>query len=142
MTSHQVVLCLPLMLALSGNTSAEPSFGKAGQADHISLVSVIANPDRYDGQQIRAIGALRFVFEGKSLCLHQADQDQAINANCFWIEPDLGGLNTDAAGLSALSGQYVRIEGSFRKDNRAHHGAYAGAIVEIWRAQAWKRPSL
>jgi hypothetical protein len=104
---------------------------------NVSLVSLIANPEKYDGTPIRAVGAIRLEFGGKTLCLHEEDQVRFNSANCFWIEPDLQALGTDAKTLSSLSGQYVLLEGTFQKDEHGHRGSYPGAIVGIWRIESW-----
>lgn len=126
-----------LLLALSAHAAPPAHFGKAVRPiENVSLVSLIANPEKYDGKPIRAIGAVRLEFEGHSLCLHTEDQVRFNFANCFWIKPDLQALGTDARTLSSLSGQYVLLEGIFQKDEHGHRGSYPGAIVSIWRIDA------
>jgi hypothetical protein len=135
---RKIVALTSLLLAISTHAAPPERFGKvAHTVAEVSLVSLIANPEKYDGKPIRAIGALRLEFEGQALCLHEEDQVHRNAANCFWIKPDLQALGTDTMTLSSLSGQYVLLEGTFQKDEHGHKGRYPGAIVGIWRIDSW-----
>jgi hypothetical protein len=126
--------CLFFSLSCQGADVA--SFGKPRQVEDVSLVSLIANPDNYDGKPVRVTGAFRLEFEGNVICLHQDDLRYRINRNCLWIEPDFKALDGNVGTLSALNGQYVLLEGSFRKDNHGHRGRSSGAITGVWRVMA------
>jgi hypothetical protein len=124
-----------LFVALSAQAASAVSLGKADQSvERVSLISLIANPDKYDGKRVRAIGAFRLEFEGNAFCLHKEDLVQRIYENCVWVEPDLKVLGTDYKTLSQLNGEYVLFEGTFHKDDHGHRGLFSGAITGIWRA--------
>jgi hypothetical protein len=129
-----------LLLGTSVQAAAPSSFGKANQSvESASLISLIANPEKYDGRQVRLIGAFQLEFEGHSFCLHKDDLSQHIHANCLWVDPDFEALGIDRMTLSGLNGQYVLLEGTFHKDNRGHRGLYAGSVGGVWRVTSWEQ---
>jgi hypothetical protein len=137
---NKLALLAALLLGTSVHAAAPSSFGKANQSvENISLVSLIANPEKYDGKGIRLIGAFQLEFEGQSFCLHKEDLRQHILANCIWINPDFRALGTDGTTLATLNGQYVLLEGTFHKDNRGHRGIYAGSVGGVWRVTSWEQ---
>ncbi|MBF9140172.1 hypothetical protein [Hymenobacter properus] len=50
----------------------------------VSLVKLIANPEKYDGKTIQVIGFLNLEFEGDAIYLHKEDFDQGLTRNGFW----------------------------------------------------------
>jgi hypothetical protein len=122
-----------VMLTIFSNSAYSANFGKIRQVETVSIISLIANPEKYDGRPVRVNGAIRLEFEAKALCLHQEDVIQRIYMNCLWIQPDLNALAVDEGTLSALNNQYVILEGTFRKDEHGHRGLYSAAITGIWR---------
>jgi hypothetical protein len=125
-----------LTAAMLSNFALSASFGKVRQVENVSVISLIASPEKYDGKPVRVTGAVRLEFEGKALCLHQEDLTQRLYANCLWIQPDVNALAADERTLSALNNQYVILEGTFRKDERGHRSMYSGAVTGIWRVQS------
>jgi hypothetical protein len=125
-----------LIAAMLSHAASSASFGKVRQVENVSIVSLIATPEKYDGKPVRVTGAVRLEFEGNALCLHQEDLTQRIYANCLWMQPDLNALAANENTLSALNNQYVLIEGTFRKDERGHRSMYSGAMTGIWRVQS------
>lgn len=59
-------------------------------ADNVSVVQLIANPERYDGKHIQLIGFLRIEFEGTAIYLHREDYEQGIARNALWINIPTG----------------------------------------------------
>ncbi len=54
----------------------EREYGKAqeyGKIQHISLINLIATPERYHGKWVRVQGVANFEFEGNALFLHKED---------------------------------------------------------------------
>ena len=54
--------------------------------ENVSLVKLIANPEKYNGKRIQVIGYLHLEFEGNAIYLHEEDFKRRISANSFWVE--------------------------------------------------------
>ena len=58
----------------------------AGQSnDPVSLIQLIANPEKYDGKQVQVVGFLRLEFEGNALYLHEDDYTNNLYGNAVGI---------------------------------------------------------
>ena len=101
----------------------------------ISLVNLIATPERYDGKKIRVIGYLHLEFEGNGLYLHKDDYDFGISKNAIWA--DVNEKHPEIGKLSKFSNQYVIIEGTFDSNMRGHMDANSGGIKNITRLEIW-----
>jgi hypothetical protein len=88
----------------------------------VSMIQLIANPDRYDGSPIRLIAFLNLEFEGNALYLHREDYEKSLSSNAIWISL------TDQQEKSSrkLSGGYVLVEGTFRANERGHSAHRTG----------------
>jgi hypothetical protein len=126
---HKVLLTLFTALALL-STSA-----RSTEIRDVSMIQLIANPERYDGSPIRLIAFLNLEFEGNALYLHREDYEKSLSANAIWISL------TDQQENSSkkLSGGYVLVEGTFRAKERGHMGMFAGSVERITRIQSWER---
>ena len=104
-------------------------------ADNVSIVRLIANPERYDGKQVQLIGFLRIEFEGTALYLHREDYERGIEKNALWINIPTG---MSKAQADAVNGQYVICLGTFDAAHHGHMGLFSGEIKNIERLQLWR----
>src|SRR6478736_10552881 len=90
----------------------------------VTLVQLIANPEKFDERLIRVIGFLRLAFEGDVLYLHREDYENAILGNGIWVSvtPDI------RKQQAALNMNYVLLEGTFSSRDRGHMGMWSGTI--------------
>ena len=99
----------------------------------VSLLRLIANPDKYDGQMVRTYGYLRIEFEGNSIYLHKEDYEHSLLKNGLWVS-----FNPDKVSNQAeFSNKYVLIEGRFDAHSQGHMGLWSGTIKDIWRLDEW-----
>lgn len=121
-----LIFVLLLIFGLAGSASATPP-------TDVSIVQLIANPERYDGQQVRVIGFLRLEFEGNAIYLHREDYERSILQNSIWI--DL----TDSQENSAakLNNSYVLVEGKFDVRQKGHFGMWPGSLQQVRRLDSW-----
>jgi hypothetical protein len=123
------------MLAQKGEYNT-PSKAKAGEfAQSVSIIQLIANPDRYDGKRVRIIGYLHFGQEEEVIFLHKEDSDQLIDANAIWINLP-NDLSTKLA--AELNKHYVHCEGLFSAKSHGHMGVFPGELTDV----RWISPSL
>jgi hypothetical protein len=105
----------------------------APEPANVTLVQLIANPEKFDGKLVRVIGFLRLEFEGNVLYLHREDYDHAIFGNGIWVDvtPEM------TKHREVLQMHYVLLEGIFNSKNRGHMGMWSGSLTKIQRAEAW-----
>ena len=121
-----ILICLATILLATPVVAQQPT--------NVTLVQLIANPEKYDKQLIRVIGFLRLEFEGNVLYLHREDYENAILGDGIWVDvtPEIHKQS------NTLDKQYVLLEGVFFSGDHGHMGMWSGAIKQIKRAQRWK----
>jgi hypothetical protein len=107
---------------------------QAQEPTDVTLVRLIANPEKFDGKLIRVIGFLRLEFEGNVLYLHREDYENAILGDGIWV--DVTPVVTKQS--ATLNMNYVLLEGIFSADERGHMGMWSGTIKQVRRAQLWR----
>ncbi len=113
---------------------AVPSWRLAAQRgpDAVSLVQLIATPEKYQGKPVQVFGFMRLEHEGNAIYLHREDYENALYKNGLWL------TNVDTAEHRAKHNlKYVLIEGTFDGKERGHFGLWSGSIKDIKRVQLW-----
>jgi hypothetical protein len=106
---------------------------QAQQPTDVTLVQLIANPEKFDGRLIRVIGLLRLEFEGNVLYLHREDYENAILGDGIWVDVTPA-IRKQSAKLNM---NYVLLEGVFSAGDRGHMGMWSGSIKQIRRSELW-----
>jgi hypothetical protein len=106
----------------------------AAQPLDLSLVQLIANPDKYNGKIVRVIGFLKLEFEGNGLYLHEEDYKVHINKNGLWIDPSADMQKRKAK----INLRYVVIQGKFNAKETGHMGSWSGSIESVTRCDVVK----
>ena len=122
-------------LLLLGSTISSDGQALRPQApvEVVSLVQLIATPERFDGRLVAVTGYLHLEFEGEALYLHKEDSDQSIIKNALWVEgnPVLENLR------SSLDMHYVRVVGNFHSAYKGLYSAASGSLTDITTAGRW-----
>lgn len=121
-----VIFALLLNLGTTGWASATP-------VKDVSIVQLIANPERYDGQDVRVIGFMRLEFEGDALYLHREDFEHSILNNGVWI--DL--TDSQQKSSAKFNNSYVLVEGRFSASEKGHLELWSGSLQRISRLNPW-----
>jgi len=100
----------------------------------ISLIPLIANPEKYDGKKIRVIGYLHIEFEGNTLSINKKDYIQDIFKNAIWADFV---SRDEMAKNKKFSDHYVLMEGVFSSKMKGHMGMNSGSIKQISRLELW-----
>jgi hypothetical protein len=116
-------LLFAILAATLATFSAEPQ-----SAEDVSMVQLIATPEKFDGKIIQVIGFLRLEFEGDALYLHREDFDHMILRNAIWVEFPQG------KDRDKLNGRYVFLQGTFRAKLHGHMDLFSGTLTDITRA--------
>jgi hypothetical protein len=101
----------------------------ASEPENVSLIQLIATPEKYEGKQIRVVGALWFEFEEQALYLHTEDRKLLRTENAVWLKipPTL------KAKARALSDGFALVEGRFSSLNEGHFEGFAGSVDDVRR---------
>ncbi len=108
--------------------SASPSIIKTNTID-VSLIRLIATPEKFDGKKVRVKGFLNLEFEGTAIFLNKEDSENYIPKNAIWI--DVSKKFIYAVHSSILNQRYVVLEGVFDVNNLGHESTYSGGIKNI-----------
>ncbi len=95
----------------------------------VTMVELIASPEKFEGKSVRVIGYLHLEFEGTVLYLHKEDYDHALLGNGIWV--DIRDLK------SKLSDNYVLLEGTFTAKKHGHLGMWRGELQDVRRSLIW-----
>lgn len=104
-------------------------------ATDVSMVQLLATPEKYDGKLVRVIGVGNLEFEGNYISLSKEDHMYGAG-NSIWIELGEKAISYDEA--KEYNGKYVIVEGFFDKDDRGHFDMFCGSIKDISRYQLWE----
>jgi hypothetical protein len=105
----------------------------AGQPKDVSMIQLIADPQRFDGQSVRVMGFLHLEFEGNAIYLHREDFERSILQNGIWIELTDSQLRSSAK----LNNGYVLVEGIFSASEKGHLGIWSGSLQRVSRLSNW-----
>lgn len=101
---------------------------------NVSIVRLIATPERYHDRKVQVTGFVNLEFEGEAIYLHKEDYEKGLTKNGFWITFS---NKLDRKEINKLNKGYVLIEGTFNKDRHGHMGLFGGEIYEITRIIKW-----
>ena len=142
MKKHVIKMILSIifaMVVLTGCKSYNYVSGKNSanhDADDVSIIQLISNPEKYDGKVVRVIGVGNLEFEGDAVYLSRDDWKNWVCKNGLWIE--LGDDATSYNVAKCWNGKYVIIEGTFEQESTGHFGMWSGAITDITRYELWE----
>jgi hypothetical protein len=135
-----VLLALVASLTVFGRSASAQMVGyypKGGpdiSADEVSLIQLIANPERYDNKIVRVIGYLNLEFEGNAIYLHRDDFLVGISKNAIWINLP---RDLKPAEVKAVNDHYVICTARFIAGRHGHMGMFSGELDDVTRLQVW-----
>ncbi len=140
-------LSLILLTSVSGSPQDVPA--ESFFDPEVSIVHLVANPEKYDGKRVKVFGYLHVRFEDSALYLTKDDADHLIGANAVWVSYDpaakLGRLDgkeietRDVGDLRCFDGRYVMLDGIFSMKERGHMGSFSGGVKDVVRVLELRR---
>ncbi len=103
--------------------------------EEVSLIQLIATPERYHDKFVQVIGYMNLEFEGNAIYLHKEDFTQGLTKNSLWVE--LSESIRKQKDLKNYNEQYVIVIGTFDMNSKGHLGLFSGEIRDIWRLDRW-----
>jgi hypothetical protein len=129
------ILLLAVLLPISRNSSSELN---STLPESVSMLQLIANPDKFDGKQVGVIGFLRLEFEGNELFLHQDDCTYGIAKNGIEVNVN----STMKADAAELNMHYVLLVGTFNATKPGYVSMSSGSISALgarqWPPHEWQ----
>ncbi|MBZ4187170.1 hypothetical protein K7B09_12645 [Thermomonas sp. RSS23] len=101
--------------------------------DMVSLIQLIAAPEKYEGKLVALTGYVHLEFEGNGIYLHKDDYQYAMNKNGLWL--DLYECNS--RGGKKFTDGYAYVIGRFTSSSQGHLGMWSGELNEIKSCQSW-----
>ena len=96
----------------------------------VSIVQLIATPERFDGKRVKFIGFVHMELESSEVYLHREDSEHRLVSNGVYVD-----LREEwAKHHTALNDRYVLLEGTFRAQGG---GKVSGALVDVTGADVW-----
>lgn len=100
----------------------------------VSLISIIAAPEKYDGKKVRVRGVFRYEYECIALYLSESDYNNCFEKNSITIVvPE----KISATEAFALNGKPVILEGTYHKIREGTITLHTGKIDNITRFEEW-----
>jgi hypothetical protein len=128
------ILAVSVRPALAQMEGYYPKGGPDIEAQEVSLVQLIATPERYDGKTVRLIGYLHLEFEGDAIYLHRDDFMIGISNNAVWIDLP---KDIKPAEIKTVNDHYVICTAQFVASNHGHMGMFSGALTNVTRLEIW-----
>jgi hypothetical protein len=117
---------IAVILLLSINAVAQQSLP-------VSLIALIAAPERYHGKKVVVSGYMYLQRERSALYLGKADFQHSLFKNSLYLEVP----NQMVVRLYPLNGCYVEVTGTFDGKHTGHMGAFSGELIVKGASPVW-----
>jgi hypothetical protein len=134
MKSVMIILALLLTSVTTGRSSG---LGPRVPVP-VSMLQLIATPERFDGKSVGAIGYLVLHNGGGFLYLHREDSDFGLYVNALKIEFDRESSSDDPA----FDSHYLYLIGSFDAKDKGPLSAFGGSIKNAKVIALWSAPKI
>lgn len=121
-----ILASLVLVLALRQDLASDEVLS-------VSMVGLIAAPERYNNKMVSTIGYVVLEFEDDGLYLSESDAKNGIRLNSLYLALS----EEELKKYLSLSKSYVLVQGMFDATNRGHGSLKSGSITNIQRLEKW-----
>jgi hypothetical protein len=115
---------------MAGAANSSKSSSKRPEPVDVSMVALLAVPEKYDGKYVRTTAFLCLEFEGNALYLHEEDYRYGMSKNALWI--DLS--KSQEQQFKNLSLGHVLVEGVMVANRM---DLFSGMITHVSRLESW-----
>lgn len=127
-----LLMAMPSLLLL-GSVLPIHVVAAASEPLDVGMVTLLANPERFDGKLIRTHGFVFIQFDSDAIYLHEEDYRYGLTKNAFAL--DLSEAQRKQFKNPSL--KYVLIEGTVHSKSPDAAYSYSGTIVDMTRLEAW-----
>ena len=134
-----LISCLVFSKILAHNNEPDKKL-KAKEVTLISIVSLIATPEKYHNKKVRVIGYFQFDDAYlRNIFLHKEDSENSILKNSFWVFFPRNISSDTLRRYKECHQRYVIIEGIFDMNNQGPSSLFSGTIKEVTRMEPWNK---
>jgi len=91
----------------------------------VSIVNLLAAPDRYDGRAVAVSGFVSLKFEDEALYLHREDWQRGLTRNAVWLS-----MNSNLRSTAKkFDRRYATVKGVFSSVQSGHGGLFGGTVT-------------
>lgn len=124
-----IILCIFIFVFFTGNKYEYVDYGDVNHnAIDVSIINLIATPEKYDGKVVRITGFANIDFEANFLYSGVSGAK-----SCLWIDIEPEKLGIDYNKLKKVDGETVTLEGTFNMYKLGHFSEYSGTIENVSR---------
>jgi hypothetical protein len=125
-------ICAPLAIVCACSRYT-PSYGEARrgwgcQDEYVSLINLVATPERYDGKYVSVLGYVSLEFEGSAIYLDREDMRRCLTKNAIWLNVELGTNIPREELYRRFHGKCCLVEGRFNAQDKGHLGLFSGGL--------------
>ena len=104
---------------------------------NVSVVRLIASPEKYDKKKIQVVGFLNLQFEGTAIYMNESDFKTGSQRNAFWVV-FADSIESKIKKNNFYHRNRVLLEGTFDKNDLGHGSLFGGTIRNITRIDTMK----
>jgi len=120
------IIIFALLVTLEANAK---SYEDNNDPEWVSIINLIATPEKYHGKSIFVTAYLKYEIENMSLCLMK---ETISTKECIWINVGDETQHQKLVGkFKIFSSTIVSIHGTFDSSDLGHFGAFSGAISDV-----------
>ena len=93
----------------------------------VSMIELIANPEKFDGKQVFVEGFVHFEFEGNALYFHEEDYRDGLRQNGI----SLGVTPAQEEQYAVCASKYCSVIGTFHAVPPGHFSLWSGHLTDI-----------
>ena len=101
----------------------------------VSMIQLIATPEKYHGKWVKLIGVPCIDFEADSIWLSLEHFKNKVYGNSIHLKIE----NVKINEYKKYNGKYVILTGKFNKGKKGHMGMHKGSISCIKRYDLWSK---
>ncbi|MFT3796542.1 hypothetical protein [Flavobacterium sp.] len=119
-----IFLLLSFASFAQSDTIAKRKAIKEEKSVSISMIQLIANPEKYDGKRVTISGYIMTEFEGTAIFFSREDYEHGFTKNGIW-------LNVESDRANIYNKEYGSLSGVFDIKINGHFGAYSGSLKDV-----------
>lgn len=115
------------------------------EAEAVSIVRLLADPDAWQGRVVDLQGFVRFEGAQGAIFLHDVDEEFGLSHNALLLDMnDPVSLDPEWVHRDMFQdgeGRYAFVRGTFDAQRAGHYGEFAGTLRQVEQMRAWGAPS-
>lgn len=119
-----IIFCSIETFAQNDTLAKSRQIKERAKSENVSIIRIIANPEKYYGKRLTVSGYMITEFEGTAIYLSREDFDNRIHKNSIFL---LIGKGYD---YQYYNKEYVTLDGTFIEGN-GHMGLYSGMLKDV-----------